>query len=97
MVTKEVVCMDYFALGILVILLFLSLAGFGVYLCIKTYKNNRESTRKTSRDMIIGIITGAIVALAVLGGQYPCLILFILCFIVFFIGLAYYYGVEKTT
>jgi peptidoglycan/LPS O-acetylase OafA/YrhL len=81
------------------IILFISL-GIGIcaaILLIKALKRP-EKLKKTAYDLLISIISGTIVALAVIAGeypQYPQLVYFVLAICILLISLAFYLsGVE---
>jgi predicted membrane-bound spermidine synthase len=89
---KGVVCMDYFALGILAISLFL--AALGLRLMVKARKNHPESTKKIAKELFVGIIGGSIVALAVLAGESPPILIPVVGFDILLMGLAFALGAE---
>ena len=85
--------MDYFALSILVISLFL--AVFGLRLMVMARKNHPESTKKIARELIVGIMGGSIVALAVFAGESPPILIPVVVGVdILLMGLAFAWGAE---
>ena len=90
------------------IIAFSFLAFIGYWLVSGTLKNNPETTRETARELIIGIMGGAIVAISVVASEivkgmsnYPFFILslviafilyFAICLIIFIAGVACWLG-----
>jgi len=75
--------------------IFLLLAYYGLRLILRAKRNYPKSTKKIGKELLIGIIGGTIVALAVLAGESPPVLLpFVFGLVILFMGLAFALGVE---